>query len=196
MQNIKQYFSSIKTSKNIEWSFICELGTIEIIQPGTLVITKDELNYNEIFIEKGVLRSYLIDDEGNEKNIAFFDSEQFISQNTLRTKNAHSLYYYESITNSKIITFNSKKLKALLSSTKGLSVIGKHIKDLEIDRISKRELCLSQKKARDKYQYFLKHYPNLEKVVSQKHIASYLGITPVSLSRIKKNLYLEESVNN
>jgi len=44
----------------------------------------------------------------------------------------------------------------------------------------------------ERYMQFLAQYPGLEKRVKQYHIASYLGITPVSLSRIRKKLDLNK----
>lgn len=187
MKNFQHYVrNSLMTSE--EWSLLRNLIDSHLLKKDKLIIRKNERFEKEIFIEKGVVRGFIIDDDGNEKSTAFFLEGEFMSTSALRTKEGKSLYYYQTMCDTNLLLFDSKKLKAFLSQSKFLSQIGKKIKEKEIDRLSNRDDCLLQVKAKDKYLKFLKFYPNLERYISQKHIASYIGITPVSLSRIKKNL--------
>jgi CRP-like cAMP-binding protein len=58
----------------------------------------------------------------------------------------------------------------------------------ELARKTQHEIFLLKKSAEERYMMFHKMYPHLENRISQYHIASYLGITPVSLSRLRKSL--------
>ena len=118
-----------------------------------------------------------------------------MSTHSLRTTKGVSIYSYQALCNTKLLVFDSRQLKELLSETKKLSQIGKVIKEKELTRLMNREDCLMQVKAVDKYQKFITYYPNLERQISQRYIASYLGITPVSLSRLKKSM-LTQTDNN
>jgi hypothetical protein len=93
------------------------------------------------------------------------------------------------------LVFDSKQLKDLLSENKKLVEIGKAIKERELTRLMNRDDCLMQVKAIDKYLKFINFYPNLERQISQRYIASYLGITPVSLSRLKKSMMMQTDNN-
>ena len=153
------------------------------------VVREGELFGQEVFVESGVLRAYKVDEEGNDRSIAFFEAGHFMSTSFLRTKNGKSLYHYQALCETRILTFNAKKLKDFFSSTVGLSAIGKSIKDQQIAQWTERDTCLVQAKAKDKYLKFIEFHPRVESLISQKYIASYLGITPVSLSRIKSALH-------
>ena len=110
-----------------------------------------------------------------------------MSTHTLRTTNGASICYYQALSHTKLLVFDSRQLKQLLSENKKLIQAGKEIKEKEMVRLANRDECLMQVKAVDKYLKFSKFYPTLESKISQRFIASYLGITPVSLSRLKKN---------
>ncbi|PCJ64868.1 MAG: hypothetical protein COA58_11380 [Bacteroidetes bacterium] len=196
MKNFKLYINRNDKMTSDEWSMLNSLVDSQDFKKGELIVRKNERFDKEIFIERGVVRGFLIDDEGNEKSTAFFQEYEFMSTSALRTKEEKSLYYYQAMCDTRLLFFNSKKLKAFLSQNKHLSKIGKQIKEKEIDRLSNRDDCLLQVKAKDKYLNFLKYYPNIERYISQKHIASYIGITPVSFSRIKKNLKYNKTVIN
>jgi len=64
---------------------------------------------------------------------------------------------------------------------------GNVIVERELEYKTQKEILLT-KNAEERYMTFREMYPGLEKFISQYHIASYLGITSVSLSRIRKNL--------
>jgi len=64
---------------------------------------------------------------------------------------------------------------------------GNIIVERELDYKTRREILLLTKSAEERYLEFRVMYPGLENYISQYHIASYLGITPVSLSRIRNS---------
>ena len=148
-----------------------------------------------MFLEEGIVRGFLIDEDGNEKSTAFFQQGEFVSMLALRTQNGFSLYNYQALSPVKLLLFDSKRLKRSLSESKTRIVLGKEIKERESRRLLDRDECLMQVKAAEKYRKFVGYYPSLEGKISQHYIASYLGITPVSLSRIKKTLNTR-TVNN
>lgn len=178
-----------------EWSSIKNTGTAIHLKKDEIIFREGDKTDTEIFIESGVIRGFIVDEAGNEKSTSFFEEGGFMSTLSLRTQSSLSAYNYQALCRTKLLVFNSKQLKDLLSKTKKLSEIGKAIKERELTRLINRDDCLMQIKAIDKYQKFIKFYPNLEKQVSQHHIASYLGITPVSLSRLKKSMLMQTDNN-
>lgn len=179
-----------------EWNVIKNMGKSKSLKKEEHLIQQNSLFDKEVFIEKGIIRAYIIDDDGNEKSIAFYEEGRFMSTSTLRTINSKSLHNYQAICKTELILFNSNELKSFFTKNKYLSEIGSTIKEDEIKRQNNRDNCLLQVKGKNKYLNFLKYYPNIEILISQKHIASYLGITPISLSRIKSGLRKNKSDNN
>lgn len=188
MITLERFFNEITPLSGDEWEALLEISELSTFKKEQYIVQKDSSFLHEVFIEQGIVRAFLFDSAGNEKTTAFFTDGEFMSTSTLRTKNGRSMHFYQALCPSKLVFFPSDKIKSFLSQTKKLSKIGRAIKDSEIDRIFNRDKTLLQNKARDKYRCFLAHYPTLESKISQKYIASYLGITPVSLSRIKQEL--------
>lgn len=170
-----------------EWLSIKNIGLTIHLKKDELIFRKGEHNKKEVFIENGIVRGYIIDEAGNEKSTSFFEEGEFMSTHSLRTQNGILFNNYQALCPTKLLIFDSKQLKDLLSETKKLSEVGKAIKQRELTRLINRDDCLMQVKAIDKYMKFITFYPNLERQISQRYIASYLGITPVSLSRLKKS---------
>lgn len=188
MRNLQSYLIQIHPISPTDWQVFTDIAQPRSLKKETLIIRENERFDQEIFIEKGVVRAFIIDEEGNEKSTAFFQEGEFMSTTAFRNKAGFSLYNYQTLCESQLVFFDSLTLKAYFSKHKDLIQLGKQLKEKEIARISSRDKCLLQVKAKDKYLEFLKCYPEIERYISQKYIASYLGITPVSLSRIKSNI--------
>jgi CRP-like cAMP-binding protein len=188
MTQLKANNDVSKFLNEVEWQILQALAAMQHLKKNEQIVAAGQHCDQEVFIEKGIVRAYLIDDEGNDKSTAFFQAGAFMSTSTLRTQNGRSLYNYQALCDTTVWIFNSTALKTTLSSSKKLMAIGKSIKEKELARLNNRDRCLMQVKASDKYLKFIHFYPDLESLIAQRHIASYLGITPVSLSRLKKEL--------
>ncbi len=179
-----------------EWLAIVGLAAVLHLKKGALLVEEGEKNYQEYFIKSGVVRGFITDDKGNEKSTAFFEEGEFVSARSLRTSTqGMSMYGYQALCPAEILVFNSVQLKKALSATPRLTELGKKIKEKEMARLAHRDHCLLQATAADKYLKFFDQYPRLESRVSQRFIASYLGITPISLSRLKKSLLTKTVIN-
>tara|TARA_R110002049_G_scaffold302751_2_gene496167 strand:+ start:439 stop:1005 length:567 start_codon:yes stop_codon:yes gene_type:complete len=178
-----------------EWASITNIGTTIHLKKDEIIFRKGDRSNKEVFLKNGIVRGFITDEEGNEKSTSFFEEGEFMSMQSLRTQKGVSIYNYQALCCTELLVFDSKQLKDLLSETKKLSEIGKAIKERELTRLMNRDDCLMQVKAVDKYQKFITFYPNLERQISQRYIASYLGITPVSLSRLKKSMILPTDNN-
>ena len=119
------------------------------------------------FVESGVLRSY-IEKEGDDYISDFYFEGSFItSYRSFLTKEA-----------------SVGSIQALEASNEWYK-LGKYIADTLFIKKCRKETSLLMDNALDRYKLLLQTYPNIEQHVSQYHIASYLGIKPESLSRLK-----------
>lgn len=188
MNNFEYYINQYAEISSSDWEILNSISTSLVLSKEQMIIRSNERFQKEIFIEKGVVRGFIVDEDGNEKSTSFFEEGDFMSTNTLRNNSdGKSIHNYQALNSVHLIVFEAKQLRQFFSRNKLLSNIGATIKEREILRISDRDKCLLQVTAKDKYALFSKCYPTIERYISQKHIASYLGITPVSLSRIKAN---------
>lgn len=170
-----------------EANALLSISQIRIYQKGDTVWGMNEkLSYVGLVL-KGIVRSYYLDINGYEitKN---FHRKHFLFMDEGLLDYHESICAYESITDSVIMLFDTEKLNALIKSTEKFKDI--YIAALEQGMRYKihRESEFLMNNATERYLQFKKNYPELVNEVKQPYISTYLGITPESLSRIRKAL--------
>lgn len=136
------------------------------------------------FVEKGVLRSY-IEKEGDEYISDFYFKGSFItSYRSFLTKEL-SVGSIQALDDSTIFCLSRSSHNLLLQESNEWYKLGKYIADTLFIRKCRKETALLMDSAFDRYKLLLQTHPKIEQYVSQYHIASYLGIKPESLSRLK-----------
>lgn len=143
------------------------------------------------FLESGVLRSFILKD-GEEFNVDFYLPGSVVSSYTSFLTQAPSIGYIEALGNAVVHTLSLTNYNQLLKSNTAYYKLGKFISDTLFIKKCKRETSLLMDSAVDRYKFLLTLYPSIEQLVPQYHIASYLGIKPESLSRIKSLTYIKE----
>lgn len=170
-----------------DWSEILEL---KHYKKGSFFAKAKELTSKEVFISKGLIRSYYQVDN-KQKNSAFFGEGQFITPWHIRTSNSRSTSNFHFLENSTVLVFDAEKFAQLRLKHKELQRIGESIVEQEFNRLRTREVQLLGMQASERFDFFCKEHAPILNKLSQYHIASYLNISPVSLSRLK----LEQSKN-
>ncbi len=156
-------------------------------------INKDEYlskiyeNQRQIgFVVDGIVRVYHLDEEGTEYNKSFFVKNDLFM--TSLDGQEDSAVFVQAVTNGAVIMFG---YDAYMKLSLQYEVLEKVLNRILLDymtRKQQREIELLSLDARDRYIRFVKNNPALSEKLPQFHIASYLGITPTQLSRIKKQL--------
>lgn len=144
------------------------------VQKGEILQRKGDLNTKVYFVKSGLLRSYTIDEKGKE-HIFMFASENWLMADNVATDIPADLYI-DALEESEIKIF-TKDLERLHDSKKLIKRMGV---------LQKRVIMLMSASASERYEHFTKTYPEIIQRVPQRMIASYLGITPETLSRVRK----------
>jgi len=161
--------------------------TIEQFEKGDLILQQDKVCKNLKFVISGVYRVYQLN-EGKEITSYFNYKERnpfvasFIS---LLTENP-STEIIECIVSGKLITIPYQDWTNLYQISHELTTFGRKMAEYNYVLAIERIESLQYQSATDRYQIFLRHYPSLLNQIPHHYIASYLGITPESLSRIRK----------
>lgn len=179
-----------KFNKNITEDLlknIMEFSKKKVFQKGELILKMGEPMSKVYFITKGIARSYYIDMQGNDVTKSFIKEYDFCMGESLFA-NTVSQEGFEALEDIVALEFEAKKLKEYLLSEKVLTDI--YIKKLEETIIYKmnRENGFQIKSATERYLEFKRSYYEIENRVNQSCIASYLGVSPVSLSRIRRTI--------
>jgi CRP-like cAMP-binding protein len=178
-----------------EWRLLEERLEIRHYKKGERISFKDEIWNEVMYINYGMVRSYIINDEGKDftRQFYFNSSESrtanlFVIDLSSFTTQLPSNRSFEVLINCELIVFSREILYGLYEKYKKWEFIGRKMAELAYIDMDLFYYNLLTKTPKERYIYLKKTMSNLLDDVPQYHIASYLGITPVSLSRIKKSL--------
>jgi CRP-like cAMP-binding protein len=137
------------------------------------------------FLQKGIVRSFYTNNEGQELNKNFFVAPAFIgAYSSLITQMPNKLAQ-QALTPCVIWETDYANIKQLYDTCPDLERLGRLIAEYYFVEKEIREVNLLSLEAKDYYKIFQQQYPTLEQQIPQYHIASYLGITATQLSRIR-----------
>jgi CRP-like cAMP-binding protein len=174
-------------------SVLDELCSIKQYKKKELFLRAGNISAYAGYVAEGAFREYYTDKNGREFNKAFCFKGDFTGSYYDLHLQKPSLVTIEALADSRVVVINHKKYQHLVESDSfWLKVSYLFAHNLLMKKFEK-ELQLLTLDAAERYQLLQKRYPELEQLVPSYHIASYLGITPISLSRIrtmKKNKFL------
>lgn len=135
----------------------------------------------------GVVRGFLLDADGRDITDCFAHRAGSVLTGS-NSLNMPSSICMETMTPCEVVTIPIAVLLPLLSSSIELMQIYNSILLDALQRHWEEKLMMHRCTAMERYQWFLSNYPGLIDLVSHKHIASFLGMTPVTLSRLRLQL--------
>lgn len=141
------------------------------------------------FLQSGLVGYYTIDEEGNSIYKIFFEENSFVASTSAIIKNEPSDFSIIALEDCSVIKYPIKAYREFLEKHHDLALF--HIHYLEKNWVVKKEpleVSLKFETAKQRYLLLLEN-KSLHKRLKQHHIASYLGITPTQLSRIKKEIH-------
>ncbi|MET4080618.1 CRP-like cAMP-binding protein [Pedobacter sp. UYP30] len=171
-EEFEQAFGNLVVKKIIKWQVLLRAG--EHAQHG-------------FFVCRGLLRAYSLDEKGKE-HIVQFAPENWIVGDRNAMINQPSIFSIDAIEETELILLPNNFLEAAATQIPRLLTMNVTLLNNAIRFMQKRISMLLGATASERYLDFLKIYPNLTLRVPQWMIASYLGITPESLSRVRKEL--------
>lgn len=151
------------------------------------VLLEGAKSINLYFIIKGIVRGYYIDEQGNDITKCFSGENEFFSSEGLRTGNTSS-FNIECLEDCKCIKLPYKLIYKVMREDSNLNKLITKYYLKEVERLENRAKSLTLMNAKERYIDFCKQYPYLCNRIELKYIASYIGIRPASLSRIRKEM--------
>lgn len=169
----KQYFVSILQPKKLR-------------KRQYLVQAGEQCRY-ECYVNKGCLRQYYVDDAGQEHTVMLAIEDWWVSDMYSLVTGHPALTNVDAIEESELLLIEKNSFEKLLSEVPALERHFRIMLQRAFISHQRRLIDNMSLPADQRYRNFLEQYPHLEQRLPQKHIASYLGITPESLSRIRSH---------
>ena len=155
---------------------------------GATPIREGDIVYYQYYVHDGCLRSYLIDNFGKEHTLQFAVNGWWISDYTAFFSTTKAIMSIECIRKSIVLRVYRKRMEQLYEEVPKIATFNRIKLENTYANLQKRVLNNSSQTAKDRYISFIKTYPNIEQIVKNYHVASYLGIAAESLSRIRKEI--------
>ena len=140
------------------------------------------------FLERGIIRVYKPDSTGNEITKYFFRENQFFADLESYYSTRPSTEAFQAVVDSEVYAIHKLVVEKLCEEVPNFFIFLKSVAEAALLNKIKDNDFLNFGDSKTKYLEFLRRYPTLAQLVPQQHIASYLKITPQSLSRIRREL--------
>lgn len=175
----------VKLTKEEELFFISLLNPVKLKQ-GEFVEKANEITRSFIHVHSGCLMTYYTDKEGNDQVIQLATSGWWTGDLHSLTDEVPSIYSTRALAESEILLLPKIRMEELLERYPKFERFFRILFQNSIVTHQKRIIEAFTLSAEERYANFQKRYPQLEQYVPLKYIASYLGITPEFLSKIRR----------
>lgn len=150
------------------------------------LIHAGEISRKAFFILKGMMRGYFINEKGEEKNIFLRPEHTITGAPESLFSQSPTKYTFESVTETHLLVFDYEKVLNLGFENPRIIQVFLHSYQENIQTLIYRLESMIDKAPEQRYEALLERSPQFFETAYNKHVANYLGITPVSLSRIIK----------
>lgn len=154
----------------------------------SLLLKAGETVYNQYYVAEGCLRTYYMAPDGKEHTVQFAIADWWISDYTAFFNSSNALMHIECIQDATLYKISKNDMEQLYHNMPKLESYFRKKMERAFASFQKRIIANLSQTASERYLNFINTYPNIEQNVKNYHIASYLGITTQSLSRIRKEL--------
>ena len=161
-----------------------EISEYRCFQNRETIVRSGENAQKTFFTLKGMVRGYFVNKKGEEKNIFLRPEHTLTGAPESLFQNKPTKYTFEAILETHLLIFPFDAFKKVAATNQAINNL--YIKGLQenIQTLIGRVEMMIDKSPEERYEELLKQSPQFFQMAFNKHIANYLGITPVSLSRI------------
>lgn len=188
MQKLIEYFESFIPLKAEEKQMICSKVALQKIKRKQQILQEGQICKYYSFVLKGCFKMYAVDDKGNQHNLQFAAENDWIMDIGSFHSGKASKLFIEALEPAEILQIEQQDLYFLYNNIPKLNIIFKVIIENKFIELQNRVLQNISSTGQQRYLNFLEQYPKLAQRIPNTQIASYLGITPEFLSKIRKEL--------
>lgn len=186
---LKNYFQRVLPDFTEEkFNFILYKSQLIKLQRKETVCKQGEVCNLKIFVAKGLLRNYYVSEDGNEHILQFVNEMSWTTDPESFYNNSPSKLNIEAMESSEIFAFNFEDFAELREQIPELNIFVENILTRKSMEIHKRLLMNISSSPEEKYLDFINTYPDIFNRVPLHMVASYLGLSRETLSRVRRNI--------
>lgn len=172
---------------------LCSLLTIKNLKRKECLVRAGEDARHEYFVNEGCLRTYYLDQKGLEHNIYFAVEGYWVSDIYSRTYNAPALCNIVALEDCELVHISITALECFLKEVPALERFFRISYQNSLANLHLKQMQLLSMSGAERYTYFRTKYPELDRRIPQKHIASYLGFTPEFFNTVRTKVLRDKS---
>lgn len=164
---------------------LSEVAELKTFARGVTIEHKDGHVAAEYIVVEGIVRACFVNSDGKDCTLNFFTTGNAITPIVVRSLNDIAFYGLQVLSkNASLLVFDKTAMREQMQIYQDLEQFGRNVIKQDAMQRIEREIILNAT-GKEKLTWFRRRFPNLENKVQHYHIASFLGLTPTSLSRIR-----------
>jgi len=183
--NLLKLFSQIVELDEQEVKLIKSSFRPFFLAKGDYFLKAGQINKYVAFLQKGLVRYFVFKDE-EESTFEFTKEGEFIADYQSFNNKMPSIQNIQAIEDCEMLIINYADVQTIFNTTKNGNLIGRHIIEHRFDVMVNQLLAIYMQNHEERYKRFVEHYSDLTQRIPQYLIASFVGVKPPSLSRIRR----------
>ncbi|BFM50524.1 Crp/Fnr family transcriptional regulator [Marinomonas sp. THO17] len=175
----------------IDWQRLSLPMSFHAVAKGDFLFRQGDYAQRLFFLHKGLVRYVKISQDGKEFTKAFVRAPKIIGSTRAMVENSVTLFGIQALQDCVISSYDWQEFYTQMHQDLGFLTYYSHFMEQIFLTKDTRESAFVEHSAERRYLDFCVEYPDLKDTIPQQQIASYLGITPVALSRIRQRLKLQ-----
>ena len=167
--------------------FLSTRATVRSVRKGKMLVKSGEVCHHLFFIVKGALRGYMKEEDRDITTWISIDNEVVTSISGLNDQ-APSIENIQAVEHSDLVVISHTDLETLYNDYPDFNIVGRKLLQRYYQDAERRAFIARIPGTENRYQYFVKNYPQLLNRIPIKYIASFLGVTLETMSRVRKRL--------
>lgn len=184
---ITDVLSAIVPFTDAELKDILSFFKKEAVPKNHTLVRQGEICRSLYIVEKGMGRSYYLNENGKEITQWFFGVGKFMSSVDSFFQQSPSLYYLEVLEDTTLYSISKDDIDQLFAKYHKMEKLGRLVTIEMLTKLVYKLNAIQFQTARERYDYMLAEFPDIAYQVPLGHIASYLGMSQETLSRIRKS---------
>ena len=186
--NLQEYFKNSSDMSDEKADLIASYFKKETFKKGSLLIQEGKTSKKSYFLESGIIRRYIIDLKGDEITTRFYSAPDFLNDYLSFFEQKPSEENYELITDCMVFSINYENVQHCFHNIYEFREWGRMHLTLNYVHENRKVISFHKETAQERYVNLKLRKPEIIEKVPLHIIASYLGITKFSLSRIRKEI--------
>lgn len=187
-----QYISSRVPLSTADATLIRDKYQLQKVKKKEFLFKQGSTCALEAFVVNGTFRMYYVDARGLEHVLYFAFKDWWVGDLAAFYQGSPAHLNAQALEDSLILTINREAKEELFEKIPALERLFRIVVQKNLTALQRRFLSTISETAEERYKKLLSRSPNIEQLVPQHQIASYLGILPESLSRMKRQLLKKE----